>query len=970
MGASVPGKPQPERAAQPWPPWRLPGECEPQYEDPRVILHSKFAHGLIFNLLYKAVHTHGISENIMSLSVFLLELALSLPQTDYSGKELALSSPTPWYIVHEPVDLQYDTWYPTDFISANLRHTVSAIFSSQPTSSTQTSMEVDPVSEGSSDESEATPYNVETPSSVVLDSPPPLLRPGENQNLAITMSQSGALVPVVPGTLDTVRSLVTRQTSEPSQPRALLSGREVSVVLPGQSHLAPSEGLPEQAAITSSQRSVVNINESIISLLLKLHSKLSGRPDSYIPHQERLVTPSLAATTTQEYSQSRIGDGCFFIEKVLDNISRLDSACDQFIKVTRTQLWPTQHAREAELDIRQEQEQAEARRRRARERQARMMREFAERQQRFMRTAMETQAEDGEEEEEELPSSSIRHEYYCVHCHQSQASTEDKPMGLVVLLQATSVLGHKHRDSQGLVLPTAPEERSAFAVEDSLAAEYESRFEELGRQFDPRSHLLAVNTGWQGGVFVQSCGHYVHLACHNGYMQSLRNASSNRSTSSNLAVEKGEYMCPMCRQLANSVLPIPPDMSGQVVRARSQCPAVLGHEVTALLREPPLSPNIQSPQSPLMAAMSQIMENLTRATYPQYRQVGSPHPNHAVILFVSSIARTNLELDLVTRGGALITAAGAAASPMSGSSKPRSCFLPLLHVLAIHMKIMSLKPLVSDWCQVSGLWQDEDDRTLLVRENNVPLLLRDPVTLLLHLTLILPVHMDRAFFTSLVRQLYNLTWVQSCLKLACRLPPQHRNSLRDDWRRQAASANNPMKVDTLQAGLGIVISNLDSSGLYNDDIDHPRGPSHDSLPQDVTAEQIEARVEANCLPYLRIAALLRHYVYNEQLPDIWEPDWEFTRLAQFLGMADMDMSGRVSSAPCLGWLVPPSDLVTAWTGGLESFTSRSQLATRKLVLLNNIWRQPQLLKLPRNYDSIFQVGKFQKKKTDAFSFTI
>merc|ERR1719220_887082 len=221
-------------------------------------------------------------------------------------------------------------------------------------------------------------------------------------------------------------------------------------------------------------------------------------------------------------------------------------------------------------------------------------------------------------------------------------------MGLVVLLQATSVLGHKDRDSQGLVLPTAPEERSAFAVEDSLAAEYEGRFEELGRQFDPRSHLLAVNTGWQGGVFVQSCNHYVHLACHNGYMQSLRNASSNRSNSSNLAVEKGEYMCPMCRQLANSVLPIPPDMEGQVVRARSQCAVVLGHEVTALLREPPLSPSM-SAQSQLMHAMSQIMENLTKATYPQYRQVGSPQrqdlTNHAVILFVSSIARTNLELD-------------------------------------------------------------------------------------------------------------------------------------------------------------------------------------------------------------------------------------------------------------------------------------------------------------------------------------
>ena len=54
----------------------------------------------------------------------------------------------------------------------------------------------------------------------------------------------------------------------------------------------------------------------------------------------------------------------------------------------------------------------------------------------------------------------------------------------------------------------------------------------------------------------------------------------------------------------------------------------------------------------------------------------------------------------------------------------------------------------------------------------------------------------------------------------------------------------------------------------------------------------------NCLPYLRIAALLRHYVYNEKLPDIFEQDWGFTRLAQFLGMAD-EWLGQLCSLPGL-----------------------------------------------------------------------
>ena len=183
-------------------------------------------------------------------------------------------------------------------------------------------------------------------------------------------------------------------------------------------------------------------------------------------------------------------------------------------------------------------------------------------------------------------------------------------------------------------------------------------------------------------------------------MQSLQ-GQGPRSNSQTLAVDQGEYVCPMCRQLANSVLPIPPDMEGQVVRARSPCAVTLGHEVTALLKEPPLPPSIVS-QSQLKLAMSLMMKHLTKATYSQHRLVGSPHPNHADILFVSSIARTNLELDLVTRGGALITAGGGAtASPHpSTASRPRSCFLPLLHVLAMHMKTMSLKPLVAAWSQV------------------------------------------------------------------------------------------------------------------------------------------------------------------------------------------------------------------------------------------------------------------------------
>ena len=51
------------------------------------------------------------------------------------------------------------------------------------------------------------------------------------------------------------------------------------------------------------------------------------------------------------------------------------------------------------------------------------------------------------------------------------------------------------------------------------------------------SCLMSVNIGWQGGIHVQSCGHYVHLTCLKSYVESLRNDAQH---SNQLRTEKGE----------------------------------------------------------------------------------------------------------------------------------------------------------------------------------------------------------------------------------------------------------------------------------------------------------------------------------------------------------------------------------------------------------------------------------------------
>ena len=68
----------------------------------------------------------------------------------------------------------------------------------------------------------------------------------------------------------------------------------------------------------------------------------------------------------------------------MDKIYELDSACEHAVKVTLAHMWPNQHASDAQEDIEQEKDEAEAKRKRAKERQAKIMREFTERQQKFM----------------------------------------------------------------------------------------------------------------------------------------------------------------------------------------------------------------------------------------------------------------------------------------------------------------------------------------------------------------------------------------------------------------------------------------------------------------------------------------------------------------------------------------------------------------------------------------------------------
>lgn len=382
----------------------------------------------------------------------------------------------------------------------------------------------------------------------------------------------------------------------------------------------------------------LTLDESILSLLLKLHSQLSGNLDSFLLSDESnnsssssscptgastsascsgsmdvdcdeasSSTTTAAATTTTalvernqshnhnssssstsrniKVSNSRIGDGPFFIGNLLRKIATRDMQCAQSIDDIRARLWPNQREKQAEARARETKEKEE-RRKKARERQQKMMQDFANKQKQFMQSAaaaannMDYGLEDDDEEAmyEEQPREK---EYDCIICNCTTPSTETNPIGLVVLVESSGIVGHRRRIAERLPLPLNDEDKDRLTLTTRLATEFARRTELLSLKFGDESWYLSNNMAYDNGVHVQSCGHHVHLSCLEAYLKTLY------TTQRQPVQDRGEFYCPVCRQLSNSVLPLSPqlDRPTHIVRSGNQPFERLVADLTDLIKE-------------------------------------------------------------------------------------------------------------------------------------------------------------------------------------------------------------------------------------------------------------------------------------------------------------------------------------------------------------------------------------------------
>ncbi|CAG5038301.1 unnamed protein product [Parnassius apollo] len=656
-----------------------------------------------------------------------------------------------------------------------------------------------------------------------------------------------------------------------------------------QVHSQPDESIP--------------VNESIISLLLKLHSQLSGRLDSFSLEEPGPIT------------QEPIGDGPHFIGILLRKLAALDARCAGAVQHVRRTLWPHQRERQAEQRARERREKEE-RSRRARERQQQLMREFARRQQQFLAAARATDcAMDWDDEP-------LARAYDCVICNTTAPATHHDPIGLVVLLQSTSVLGHRRRAGSGvarLALSEADRARLAAQRELTAAAHHYRLHDDLQQHFDQESWVTSVSVGWEGGVAAQSCGHHLHLRCLRAYLRALAAPRPH-----NLRVERGEFLCPVCRQLANSVLPRVPPPAPAAPSAPTPAASPAAELLDMLEREhPPPSP------SRLSEAMGKAMEDMTAMAGGKLKQRYGSSPA-AIFTFVASLLRTNLECELVQRGGALLARPAPRYKPRDDCieedvrNKVVCESVPLMSVAGAHARALAaagaslgaaatwraLRPGAAGAAVGAGGGVGAGAVAAANAAGGarpVPLLLRDPLALLMHLLLLAPhtaPYLEIQHFTCIVSALYALTYYQ----VVCQLCAGGEVSL--------------------------------GAALLCDDA--PRTAEH-------APQLLDAQVQELILPFLRISALLRKHIYGQPLPEIENPQDEFPQLVEFLELASGE---NITAASALH--EEAATAAKAWARQLASAASGGQLAIRRVIRsLHVVWAQPALLALPRDYDRLF-----------------
>lgn len=423
----------------------------------------------------------------------------------------------------------------------------------------------------------------------------------------------------------------------------------------------------------------------------------------------------------------------------------------------------------------------------------------------------------------------------------------------------------------------------------------------------------------------------------------------------------------------------------------------------------------------LSDAMHRAMEDMTNSIYRKAKR----RPTSTLrkwFLFVTSIARTNLEAEIIQRGGSLCSSNSIRFKPKRDcigmcSKNPqctpmwfelllmmifRLCFsVPLLDVLSVRIRISNDWQLWRSWASLCGIPNDDAATAALQCIEHVPLqciehipnLLSDPIALMLKYILLAPLHLDQGIanrmsfsmtsrshswpfflipvhFTCIVKATYNLLYYQVVVQICSTLTESECDEIISKYAAEPTVAVTG--VSNLGAAIVLVLDEMMRTTLLRRQavdvstttrLDLVRRRLLNLMTDGVTMtlfhfqNSLEQRVQQLCLPFLRVASLLRHHLYQHDLPEISTTDAEFRGLINYLELVtDARGQNNFNAAMALCFLEGNEKLLPRdWCNQLIEVQPPHE-DTRELIFNQHInWQQPRLLGLPREYEQLFTV---------------
>ncbi len=415
---------------------------------------------------------------------------------------------------------------------------------------------------------------------------------------------------------------------------------------------------------------VYALDESMLSLLVKIMNKLCSRGVGAKLSQAGPCRSDCSANA----NKARIGDEYHFVSGLVNRIAESSSKCRRLIE--KLDVGKKQSAR-ALVDS-MDKETMQRAKATAKARQTKLMAQMQSHQNAFLLNANN---DDPMEPTDELQSSLVVDDrtttvhstssaieatseqqelFDCCICRVSTGANVKRPIGLITFLQPSSVLGHRIIDNQDDVL-TVPHETCLASKDDIKCWILEkSRCDAVKSLVNQESFAYAFNIGWKGGVYTQSCGHYLHYDCYNSYKDTqLANVNIQQNFRTFL---NDRFFCPLCRRIANTLLPMLDhtesstciQTSRSKLLKRKDLPSTdlddNPFEFIASLLQHRSVLDFNTDSGSLSTCVNDAFTAVYEATDSDYRNV-EPKFNYKLnmdsdnVLFLTSVLRTQLEID-------------------------------------------------------------------------------------------------------------------------------------------------------------------------------------------------------------------------------------------------------------------------------------------------------------------------------------